>query len=542
MNKEYLELVAAAQSQRLQLTNDQIASIKKMYEEIWFDLRDKMKNTPASSFNGQWVRDYRKHFRSEINKLNDLLEGRITESMEQSAQFAADIQKKMFEVLDDYPTMAQMFYRVPTEVVNELVSGGFYKDGKGLSKRIWSNKNRANADFDYIIEKGIAAKKPFSEIVEDLSKYVNPNAKRDMNFKNIYPKIGNKKIDYNAFRLAVTSISHAYQLSMQRSCAKNPFVEGIQWHTSNSHRGTCSQCRDRDGVIYKSHELPLDHPNGICYFTPVVEKSMDEIGNELRNWINGGENPTLDKWYAENGGTEVKKVKKEENSSLDFSGMQRAFKSKRLGKLWSDEVEPMIKDSPEFMQKWFAKYGDHLKFDNTCNKSTAYYSPSTGGITMHVRNDAKDDRCGRYSTFFHEFGHLLDHVSAKDKGVKKISGDARFINAIKEDYNDRLNTPLFKGKPAAFVNGKLTDLLWEAGDLAGGVQDMYSGLTLNKVRPCWGHSTEYWLRGDTDKEIASEAFAHMASSFTNPQILEKMKEWFPKSCDVFETLIKELID
>lgn len=48
-----------------------------------------------------------------------------------------------------------MFTRIPKEALAELVRGGFYKDGKGLSKRIWNNERKINEDLDYIIQKGL---------------------------------------------------------------------------------------------------------------------------------------------------------------------------------------------------------------------------------------------------------------------------------------------------------------------------------------------------------------------------------------------------
>lgn len=305
---EYLKLVEDAQQKRIDLTKYQIAAIKDMYNDVWRSLRLRTHDSTFGSLNDRWLKDYRSQFRVAVRELNTILESQITGAMEQSATYAAEIQSKMFDILDVDPTFSKMFTKVPKETIAELVGGGFYKDGKGLSKRIWHNENKANADFDYIIQKGIAEKRSIADIAADLSKYVNPNANRDMDFKKIYPKIGNRNIEYNSFRLAVTSISHAYQLSMQRSCGKNPFVEGIQWNISNSHRGTCSECRGRDGVIFKPHELPLDHPNGICYFTPVVEKSMEDIGTELRKWVNGSPNDTLDRWYIQNGGNELLKA------------------------------------------------------------------------------------------------------------------------------------------------------------------------------------------------------------------------------------------
>jgi antirestriction protein ArdC len=78
--------------------------------------------------------------------------------------------------------------------------------------------------------------------------------------------------------------------------------------------------------------------------------------------------------------------------------------------VWPD-IESKITEAPEFIQKWYSKYQDKLMFDKTSDSKHAYYSPSTGGITMHVKNDANNER-GAYSTFFHEFGHLLDDAGS----------------------------------------------------------------------------------------------------------------------------------
>jgi hypothetical protein len=556
---EYLKLVDEAQKKRLKLTNDQIYQIKNMYNDISRDLIARARAEPKGSMTERWLRDFRRQFRTDISKLNDILEKNITGSMEQSAGYAAAIQSEMFDLIsskiDISNSFSNMFTKVPTEVVAELVNGDFYKDGKGLSKRIWHNENKANGEFDYILEKGLAEKRSIADIAADLAKYVNPNVKNDWDFKKIYPGVGNKKIEYNSLRLAVTSISHAYQLSLQRSCKANPFVEGIQWHTGNSHRNMCELCKNRNGVVYDADKLPLDHPMGVCYFTPVIEKSLDDIGTELRNWVNGGSNAKLNQYFPDVAIDKPqptpldpkKEPKKEE--PISFTKMQEVFKAKRLGKIWPG-IESKINGSPEFMQKWYNKFQDKLQFDKTSDPKYAYYSPSTKGLTMHVKRDAAETNSrGANSIFFHEFGHLLDDAARKLAKVNekwvlgdKPSEDPRFISAIKEDYQDRLNMPLFKDKPQPFVEGKLTDLLRAEGDHSSGVQDMYSGLTLNRVRPGWGHDTKYWLRDNTELEIASEAFAHMSSGFTNPERLKIMKEWFPKSCDAFETIINELLD
>ncbi|WP_142415416.1 hypothetical protein [Hathewaya massiliensis] len=304
---EYLMLVEEAQKRRISLTREQLSDIKELYKDVAKDLNKRAKSANKDSLNERWLLDYQKQFKSDIKQLNKILKKDIEGSMLKSAKYATGIQTDFFNLLDtrynlnSKETFSNMFSKIPQRTLEELISGEFYKDGRGLSQRVWTHEKKANADFDYIIQKGLAEKKSTYELAKDLSDYVNPEVKKDWEFKRIYPYVGNKKIEYNSFRLAVTSISHAYQLSMQRSCKANPFTEGIQWHTSNSHRRTCNICLDRNEKIYKPDELPLDHPNGICYFTPVITKSMEDIGSELHDWLHGESNSDLDDWYSEYG-------------------------------------------------------------------------------------------------------------------------------------------------------------------------------------------------------------------------------------------------
>lgn len=304
---EYLKLVAKAQEQRIMLTKKQIKNIRDLYRDVAKDLGKRSKKANKDSLSERWLLDYQKQFKKDIKELNKIFKKDIEYSILESAKYATNIQTDFFNLMDvkyklnSKETFSNMFSRIPQQALKELISGDFYKDGKGLSERLWFHEKEANANFDYIIQKGLLEKKSTYELAKDLSDYVNPEVKKDWDFKSIYPGVGNKKIEYNSFRLAVTSISHAYQLSMQRSCKANPFVEGIEWHTSNSHRGPCSICREREGKTYKTDELPLDHPNGVCYFTPVITKSLDEVGMELHGWLYGGSNNKLDDWYKEYG-------------------------------------------------------------------------------------------------------------------------------------------------------------------------------------------------------------------------------------------------
>ena len=50
-------------------------------------------------------------------------------------------------------------------------------------------------------------------------------------------------------------------------------------------------------------DLPLDHPwpNVLCTTVPEIPMSLEEIGTELRSWIDGEQNIKLDKWFKDYG-------------------------------------------------------------------------------------------------------------------------------------------------------------------------------------------------------------------------------------------------
>ena len=43
--------------------------------------------------------------------------------------------------------------------------------------------------------------------------------------------------------------------------------------------------------------FPWTTPNGKCSFAPQVSRSMEDIADELADWVNGKPNRRMDKWY-----------------------------------------------------------------------------------------------------------------------------------------------------------------------------------------------------------------------------------------------------
>ncbi len=138
---------------------------------------------------------------------------------------------------------------------------------------------------------GLAQKTSAVKLAKTLEAYVDPLIRKTWDNDKIRSVLGdgyatwNKNLEYNSLRLARTTLTHSFQLSHVETCKKNPYIDAIKWHSVFAHGRTCEICKERDGKIFKLDEVPLDHPNGMCYQTAVISKSLNEIADDLRSWV-----------------------------------------------------------------------------------------------------------------------------------------------------------------------------------------------------------------------------------------------------------------
>ena len=245
-SKDYLKLVEESQKKKIRLVKKQKKEISKIYNNIYLKVSKKISKANPNSLSKRYLEELREEIKSEFRAAQKKINTVVKKNMLEASSLGSNTQLDFFmEINNQYnlglePTFRDMFAKIPQKAMNEIVFGKAYKDRAGLSERIWAYTKYFDKDIDYIIAEGIANKKSIYEVAKDLEIYVNPNAKKEWDWCKVYPKT-NKKIDYNAQRLARTSINHAYQMAQKRSCKKNPYIEGIQWLSSNSHR-TCDLC------------------------------------------------------------------------------------------------------------------------------------------------------------------------------------------------------------------------------------------------------------------------------------------------------------
>ena len=295
--KQYLDLIDEAEQKRIRITAQQERQIAKLYAEVAHDLGREATKHKKNSLGHRWLVDYGKALKRDSKSLYRQIQHTVESNMLATAKAVSGANSKFWgsivpEVSDRF---TDVFSTIPQRAVAELMNGGIYKDFTGLSERLWNYQGQFKQDIGYIINQGILAHRSAYDLAKDLEMYLDPKYKCPYEWSRLYPR-SNKVVDYSAQRLARTSITHAYQMAMRRSTQDNPFVEKYQWLASNAATGTCELCRERNGKYFEKSSLPLDHPNGRCVVIPVIEKSYDEIAEEIRDWANGSKNPVLDKW------------------------------------------------------------------------------------------------------------------------------------------------------------------------------------------------------------------------------------------------------
>lgn len=306
-----------ASKARKNITQKQQKEIIAMYTQLAKEAEAKAKKLEGMtgttpSIEKVYLENMAKDLNNSVKRMQGVLEDKIKWNMYKASGAVVDAAVD-FNAKAGI-NLAGAFSHVPEDIVTSLMQGKLYKGDWSLSSAIYSDIKRTQKDINSVVAQGLAMNKSSLEIAQDLTKYVDPSARKDWEWSKVYP--GTKtKVDYAAQRLARTMTAHAYQQSLKETVKDNPFVDGIKWITTFGHR-TCELCKERatqndyglgEGVFPKD-KLPLDHPNGLCSFSAEITKDLEDIADELADWVEGKPNKGMDK-YAKSMGYTPKKVK-----------------------------------------------------------------------------------------------------------------------------------------------------------------------------------------------------------------------------------------
>lgn len=185
------------------------------------------------------------------------------------------------------------------DVVNTILKGLIYADLLSLKKRCTKSINRtlnllkkkvnnlSNKSDDITI----------SEIITDTENIINP-------------KVKDKKLLYDANRLARTTLIHSVREIIIKNAKDNIFNIGIKWELSPDHwdrmpdGDECDVYAENDmyglGIgIFPVDEVPFQHINCLCSLYPIMI-DYNIIAERIENWINGASDNELEDWIKQN--------------------------------------------------------------------------------------------------------------------------------------------------------------------------------------------------------------------------------------------------
>lgn len=371
-SEDYLPLFWKARREHLGNIQRVSEEIKELYREAAADLAARAAASREGSLSERWASEYARSLEQRVKELEAGLYDVTLQGLKRSAELPASAMGQWWEMVGGQ-SFRDAFAATPDNVLAGLIEGGFYRDRKGLSERIWRVAQGFEKDVGYIVQRGIAEKKSVAELAADLEQYVKAPAKRDFDWGKVYPSLSGKKVDFNAQRLARTSINHAYFLDNVKVCTENPFVESMHWDLSNAHEerqvipfgpDECDEYAEHDEGLglgnFKPEEIPVPHPQCLCVQWAVIPDSLEDIGARIGAWASGEPDELLDEWYDKYGNRNPNGDPKEIlREGLKFEGNGGIIKTRGLTKLTENNkvVNPMDEAKYTRMKSGLEKIG-----------------------------------------------------------------------------------------------------------------------------------------------------------------------------------------
>lgn len=482
-------------------------------------------------------------------------------------------------------------------IVEQMIKGEVYKDGVGLDSRLWSATNASGRKIEDVIisclARGISsaeASKIISQFAKSGHHTWDKNKIREKLGDKYANKYGTGGLDYEALRLMRTTNTHMAQLTVMNSDTVNPYNKFVKYHTGHAGSRTCSICRDRDGKIYPIHDAPLDHPNGLCWLSPVMSKdgktelSLADMVDDMNDYFDGKPNSgVMTQWLGKSyplrvepkpqpkpqqpteppkatipkGHLYTEEQREQKYQELEthlLDGISSMLETELVNNKNKDNmIKPYAKTTvkgiignlrkyPASIQDLYLHTLKDLKMNYT--PDGAFYSPMTDSIHFSVKKTNNDNR-GPYGTVFHEWGHMIDRHVSETGGTVTNSVKEEMYKILKQDVEDRIKyqqknsrVKINKAEAKKLVSSELNG----ATDAIAGVSDIYGGVTGNAVVGRWGHAKSYWTRRDKEAEVCSEAWADILQSYGIPNQVKYIEKYMPGGKAFVEKTVEEIIE
>lgn len=572
---DYYEQLDRANRQRL-LVRHQNAIIQA-YDKAFRDAFDELKNYDNTTAVGKAKVIYTQQLYDELRRLNEEYPNKVSESV---LGMQRDLIKEKMRItkgikIDQRKFMNEIDKNVKVtnrKVIDMMVKGGIYKDGKGLDDRLWNSVSNSGTKIEVAIQSCMARGLGSAESSKIIKEF-GSGGHRTWDRNKINEKLGSGYarrfsggLDYEALRLMRTTHTHASQLAVKESANVNPYVGKVRWHSVHANGRTCSLCKSRDGRLFKLDKMPFDHPNGLCWMESVftdkrgVIMTPDKMVHDLRNWIKGEPNSgTMDTLYGD-----IPLAKPRLRDTPMYKALTSRLRDEFSGHNIDDvegKIDSIIKDLdklPENVRSIYLKHGvNTFSYGGTPKGGGAYYRPKDGKVYLEIGYRSVG-RPGDNDVLFHEWGHLIDGTIKGDaervfKNVRlrdTLTGDGSLNNSLRQDMATYIRKQRRNGLTVEQAEKQLSKVLKEADTTAIAISDACKGSTNGRVQGNWGHDLDYYKTfskygnitesDSADIKCSSELWAETLSMTQYPEKIKWMEDNFPSYMGTFWELVEKV--
>lgn len=287
--------------------------IAALYASCARDMGKEVAHYGADSLTGRRAQALQESMRAYVKALWQDVRGLAEDAIRKGAEIGIETQSGMLGDalhgvgITTRQSFASMFARTQDEAVASVLNGSIYAGKRaGLSRRIWNNEALLGGQIEQLIASAVAQGRGATQLARDLEAFVKPDAMMPDNWNDIYEGLPFAfHVDYNAKRLAVSALNHSYFQGAILAGRENPYAEFLHWELSRSHEiyDVCDTYMEHDEGLGKGNfaldNAPLPHPFCKCTWYIDCDKSLEEIGEELGEWLAGAENPKLERAFGE---------------------------------------------------------------------------------------------------------------------------------------------------------------------------------------------------------------------------------------------------
>ena len=292
-----------------ELTREQEERIGKIYLKAFKSIEKKLEKCTDNKYRERLLRAYQTQIYEElyplikqgIIKVTDDILNIQKESMIQLLEETFENQTKLVDGKHKLQALVDITNR---KTVEQMIKGKVYYNGRGLDKLLWDatkcSKDKLNLAITSCIAQGMGAG-DMSEVLKEFAMGGHHTWSRNKIREKLGPGYARRYsggLDYEALRLARTTLTHQAQLATLATSKINPYMDAVIWHSDHQAGRTCQLCLDRDGTKFKLDNVPLDHPNGMCWLEPAYSMTPEEMAKDMKAWAEGEKNSGLmDKIY-----------------------------------------------------------------------------------------------------------------------------------------------------------------------------------------------------------------------------------------------------